>query len=103
LSDRRLNYQGLPSLEKLIIYELHFGTFTPEGTFRAAAAKLPYLKELGVTAVEPLPIADFPGGKKEKTSFEPGSPTNLLQAAGTGDMMVSRCTLPHGYRLPFEY
>ncbi len=48
-------------LEQLIIYELHVGTFTPEGTLDAAIAKLPYLAELGVTAVELMPVAAFPG------------------------------------------
>lgn len=48
-------------LEALVIYELHVGTFTPEGTFAAAAARLPALADLGVTAVELLPVADFPG------------------------------------------
>lgn len=45
----------------LVLYELHVGTFTPEGTFDAAATKLPHLKALGVTAVELLPLASFPG------------------------------------------
>jgi len=42
-------------------YELHVGTFTPEGTFAACAEQLDYLKELGITAVELMPVADFPG------------------------------------------
>lgn len=45
----------------LIIYELHVGTFTPEGTFAGVIGKLPYLRELGVTAVELMPVAAFPG------------------------------------------
>ena len=45
----------------LIIYELHVGTFTPEGSFQAIHAKLDYLKELGVTAIEIMPVAAFPG------------------------------------------
>jgi maltooligosyltrehalose trehalohydrolase len=45
----------------LIFYELHIGTFTPQGTFAAAAAKLDYLKSLGITVVELMPVADFPG------------------------------------------
>ena len=49
------------ALDDLVIYELHIGTFTPEGTFLAAIAKLEYLKELGVTAIELMPLADFPG------------------------------------------
>jgi maltooligosyltrehalose trehalohydrolase len=50
-------------LEDYIIYELHVGTFTPEGTFKAIIPKLPYLKELGVTALELMPVAQFPGAR----------------------------------------
>ncbi len=48
-------------LQSAIIYELHVGTFTEEGTCDAALAKLGYLKELGITHVELLPFAEFPG------------------------------------------
>jgi maltooligosyltrehalose trehalohydrolase len=44
-----------------IIYEMHIGTFTPEGTWRAAARELAELKRIGITVVEIMPIADFPG------------------------------------------
>jgi maltooligosyltrehalose trehalohydrolase len=44
-----------------VVYELHVGTFTPQGTFEAAAAKLPYLRDLGVTAVELMPVAAYAG------------------------------------------
>jgi maltooligosyltrehalose trehalohydrolase len=44
-----------------IIYELHIGTFTSEGTFESAMRKLEYLRDLGVTLVEVMPVADFPG------------------------------------------
>ena len=44
-----------------VIYELHLGTFTPEGTWESAMAQLPRLKDLGITVVEVMPIADFPG------------------------------------------
>src|SRR5215468_3553309 len=44
-----------------VIYELHVGTFTPEGTFRAAIERLSHLVALGVTAIELMPVADFPG------------------------------------------
>jgi maltooligosyltrehalose trehalohydrolase len=53
-------WRGLP-LRDYVIYELHIGTFTPEGTFDAAIAKLPYLKKLGVTVMEIMPVAAFPG------------------------------------------
>jgi maltooligosyltrehalose trehalohydrolase len=44
-----------------VIYELHVGAFTPAGTFRAAIEKLPHLRDLGVTAIELMPLADFAG------------------------------------------
>ena len=50
-------------LRDYIIYELHVGTFTPEGTFDAIIPRLDYLKDLGITAVELMPIAQFPGGR----------------------------------------
>ncbi len=46
-----------------VLYELHLGTFTPEGTFEAAIGKLGHLVDLGVTMIELMPIADFPGGR----------------------------------------
>ncbi|MBN1306421.1 MAG: malto-oligosyltrehalose trehalohydrolase [Chitinispirillaceae bacterium] len=48
-------------LEDYIIYEMHVGTFTAEGTFAAAIDRLPELVELGITAVEIMPVAQFPG------------------------------------------
>lgn len=53
-------WSGLP-LERFVIYELHVGTFTPEGTFDAVIPHLDTLAELGVTAVEIMPVAQFPG------------------------------------------
>jgi maltooligosyltrehalose trehalohydrolase len=50
-------------LADYVIYELHVGTFTAEGTFESAISKLDELKELGITAVELLPVAQFPGGR----------------------------------------
>jgi maltooligosyltrehalose trehalohydrolase len=50
-----------PALRDLVIYELHLGTFTPEGTFLAAIDKLAHLRALGVTAIEIMPVADFAG------------------------------------------
>jgi maltooligosyltrehalose trehalohydrolase len=45
----------------VVIYELHIGTFTPEGTFTAAIGKLDHLADLGITAIEIMPVSDFPG------------------------------------------
>ena len=44
-----------------VVYELHVGTFTPEGTYAGAIKKINSLKELGVTAIELMPLSDFPG------------------------------------------
>ena len=49
------------ALRDLVIYELHIGTFTFEGTFGAAIEHLPALAQLGVTAIEIMPVAEFPG------------------------------------------
>jgi maltooligosyltrehalose trehalohydrolase len=48
-------------LSEAVIYELHIGTFTSAGTYAAAQAKLPHLVDLGVTHVELMPLATFPG------------------------------------------
>jgi maltooligosyltrehalose trehalohydrolase len=53
-------WAGLP-LERYVIYELHVGTFTPQGTFDAIIPRLSTLKDLGVTAIELMPVAQFPG------------------------------------------
>ena len=51
------------ALHELVIYELHVGTFTREGTFEAIAARFDYLKGIGVNAIELMPIADFAGDR----------------------------------------
>jgi maltooligosyltrehalose trehalohydrolase len=56
------HWRGRP-WEEAVIYELHVGTFTPEGTFAAAEQRLDYLANLGITAVELMPIADFAGAR----------------------------------------
>jgi maltooligosyltrehalose trehalohydrolase len=55
-------WRGAP-LDELVLYELHVGTFTPEGTFDAAVARFPALAQLGVTAIELMPVAEFPGSR----------------------------------------
>ncbi|MBP2226829.1 maltooligosyltrehalose trehalohydrolase [Azospirillum agricola] len=49
------------SIAGQVVYEMHIGTFTPEGTWDAARRELPALAELGVTVLELMPVADFPG------------------------------------------
>jgi maltooligosyltrehalose trehalohydrolase len=56
------NWRNLP-LDEYIIYELHSGTFTPEGTFSSLEEKLDHLKELGINAIEIMPVAQFPGSR----------------------------------------
>ena len=54
------DWRGVP-LAGAVLYELHVGTFTPGGTFDDAITMLPYLRDLGVDAVEVMPVASFPG------------------------------------------
>lgn len=54
------NWKGI-DLAKMIMYELHVGTFTPEGTFEAIIPRLGDLKEVGINAIELMPVAQFPG------------------------------------------
>ena len=76
-----------PSLRQLVVYELHVGTFTPAGTFLAAIEKLDHWQQLGVTAIELMPIADFAGernwGYDGVSLYAPahsyGTPDNLRQ------------------------
>ncbi len=85
--------------EEAVIYELHIGTFTPEGTFSAAQERLDELVELGITAIELMPVADFPGqrnwGYDGVLHFAPearyGHPDDLkalIQAAHHKGLMV---------------
>jgi maltooligosyltrehalose trehalohydrolase len=55
-------WSGL-ELKDMIIYELHVGTFTQEGTFESIISKLDYLRTLGVNAIEIMPVAQFPGDR----------------------------------------
>ncbi|WP_285009716.1 malto-oligosyltrehalose trehalohydrolase [Pedobacter faecalis] len=52
-----------PPLAEYIIYELHTGTFSPRGDFEGIAERLDHLKELGITAIELMPVAAFPGNR----------------------------------------
>jgi maltooligosyltrehalose trehalohydrolase len=50
-----------PAERRDVIYELHVGTFTPSGTFEGVRDQLPYLADLGITTIELMPVAAFPG------------------------------------------
>ena len=56
------HWRGLEP-ERVVLYELHVGTFTPEGTFAGVINRLPWLCDLGVTAIELMPVADFAGSR----------------------------------------
>ena len=70
------HWEGRP-WEQVVLYELHVGTFTPEGTFAGVGEELDYLVELGVTAIELMPLSEFPGrrnwGYDGVLSFAPAS------------------------------
>ena len=55
-------WKNIP-LEEYVLYELHTGTFTTSGTFKELEDKLDYLKNLGINAIEIMPVAQFPGGR----------------------------------------
>ena len=59
---RNGDWPGRP-WEEAVISEIHVGTFTPEGTFRAAIERLPHIAETGVTAIEIMPVAQFAGNR----------------------------------------
>ncbi|MBN2702080.1 MAG: malto-oligosyltrehalose trehalohydrolase, partial [Methylothermaceae bacterium] len=59
---RHADWRGRP-WEETVLYELHVGTFTPEGTFRAVIDRLDHLQGLGITALELMPVAAFPGSR----------------------------------------
>ena len=91
-------WKGRP-WEETVIYELHVGAFTHEGRFSAVKDRLDYLVELGVTAIELMPVADFPGtrnwGYDGVLPFAPdacyGRPEDLkdlVQTAHTKGLMV---------------
>lgn len=54
---------GIKPLNELVLYELHVGDFSPEGTFKGVTERLPYLRDLGISAIELMPIFEFPGDR----------------------------------------
>ncbi|HSZ62477.1 MAG TPA: malto-oligosyltrehalose trehalohydrolase [Terriglobales bacterium] len=85
--------------EEAVIYEMHVGTFTPDGTFAAAREGLDYLAELGITAIELMPVSDFPGKRNwgydgvlpfapDSTYGRPEDLKELVQSAHARGIMV---------------
>jgi len=56
------SWKGIP-LSEMIIYELHVGTFSPSGNFDGVISRLDYLKDLGINAIELMPVVQFPGNR----------------------------------------
>jgi maltooligosyltrehalose trehalohydrolase len=88
-----------PSAEELVLYEMHVGTFTPQGTFEAAIPHLRELAEIGITAIEIMPVAEFPGhhgwgydgvyiSAAHSTYGGPHGLARLVQAAHEGGIAV---------------
>jgi maltooligosyltrehalose trehalohydrolase len=93
-----LAWRGRP-WEEAVIYELHVGAFTPRGTFAAIAEHLDYLSDLGITALELMPVGDFPGQRNwgydgvfpfapDSTYGGPEDLKELIQSAHSRDIMV---------------
>ena len=76
-----------------VVYELHVGTFSPEGTFAGVAARLDHLVELGVSVIELLPIADFPG--KRGWGYDGVLPYAPESAYGTPNELKSLIAAAH--------
>jgi len=95
---REDSWRGRP-WEEAVIYELHVGAFTTEGTFRGVEQKLDYLRDLGVTALELMPVADFPGTRNwgydgvllfapDSSYGRPEDLKQLVQAAHAKGLMI---------------
>jgi len=92
------HWRGRP-WEEAVIYELHVGTFSPEGTFRGVEQKLDYLRDLGITALELMPVADFSGTRNwgydgvllfapDSSYGRPEDLRQLVQAAHAKGLMI---------------
>jgi maltooligosyltrehalose trehalohydrolase len=82
---------GIP-LERYVIYELHVGTFSLEGTFEGAIPHLDYLLELGITAIELMPLAQFPGSRNwGYDGVSLFAPQNSYGGPGELKRLVSAC------------
>ena len=89
LSNNR--WENIP-LSEYIIYELHIGTFTKDGTFKSAIDRLDYLLELGITAIEIMPVAQCPG--KRNWGYDGVLPYSVQNSYGTPDdffLLIGEC------------
>jgi maltooligosyltrehalose trehalohydrolase len=90
------NWLGLP-LEEYIVYELHVGAFTEEGTFDAVISYLDELKDLGITAVELMPVGQFPGNRN--WGYDGAYPFAVQDSYGGPDALKRLVNACHQKRL----
>jgi malto-oligosyltrehalose trehalohydrolase len=90
---RHAGWRGRPWGEA-VVYELHLGTFSPEGTYEGTRARLPHLADLGVTAVELMPVADFAGGRG--WGYDGVLPYAPARCYGTPDELKALVDEAHG-------
>lgn len=93
---RHGDWAGRPWRET-VLYELHVGTFTPEGTFAALEQRLEEIAGLGVTAIELMPVADFPG--RRNWGYDGVLPFAPDRAYGTPEQLKSLIDAAHGIGL----
>lgn len=93
---RHEGWRGRPWAEA-VIYELHVGTFTAGGTYKAAIERLPHLAEIGITAVELMPLADFPG--QRNWGYDGVLPYAPARAYGTPEELRELVDAAHGLGL----
>ena len=90
------DWRGVPRAD-LVFYEIHTGTFTPEGTFDAIIPRLKDLRELGITAIEIMPVGQFPGsrswGLRRRYYTRPGLSTADLHGL---QRLIDACRLAAG-------
>lgn len=84
-------WKNLP-LENYLLYELHIGTFTPDGNFAGLEEKLDYLLDLGVNAIELMPVSQFPGNRNwGYDGVFPYAVQNSYGGASGLQLLVNRC------------
>ncbi|MGX5854230.1 malto-oligosyltrehalose trehalohydrolase [Dyadobacter jiangsuensis] len=82
------------AFEHLILYELHVGTFTPEGTFEAIIPRLAALADLGINAIELMPVSEFPGSRN--WGYDGVFPYSVHSAYGGPDQLKALVDAAHG-------
>lgn len=81
------------TLDEMVIYELHVGAFTPEGTFDGLIQKLPYLQDLGINTIEIMPIGQFPGDRN--WGYDVALPFAVQNSYGTSQSLKALVDAAH--------